>query len=128
MAHGELVDADEGGCGDVEGFVLDTVVSFVDKRREEGGAIGTGDAAGRSEVISYDSRREEDTKLDILDRELSFVDGDADEGLGDVPVLLKNFLLTLIALNFLAVGAIVPVSGGVDVLEDGDSGRRELWV
>ena len=66
-------------------------------------------------------------KFDILDRELSFVDGE-DEGLGDVPVLLRNFLLTLIALNFLAVGAIVPVRGGVDVLEDGESGRRELWV
>ena len=56
MAHGELVEADEGGCGDVEGFVLETVVSLVDKRREEGGAIGTGDAAGRSVLVSYELR------------------------------------------------------------------------
>lgn len=51
LAHGELADADVGGCGDVEGFVLDTVVSLVDRRRE-GAAMGTGDAAGRSASVS----------------------------------------------------------------------------
>lgn len=102
------------------------MVSFVDSKREDGAAMGTGEVTGRaaaSERPDSKARREH-----ILERELSFVVDEALDGLGVVPVLLRNFLLTLIALNFLAVGAIVPVRGGVDVLEDGDGGRSDMCV
>lgn len=47
LAHGELEDADVGGCGASVGLELETVVSFVDRRRDEGAAMGTGELAGR---------------------------------------------------------------------------------
>ena len=48
------------------------------------------------------------------------------DGLG-LPVLLKNFLLTFIELNFLAAGAVeVAVRGGVDVRDAGDRGRKAV--
>lgn len=47
LAHGELVEAADGGCGDEDGFALDTVVSLVDSRRDDGAAMGTGDDIGR---------------------------------------------------------------------------------
>lgn len=47
LAQGALVEAAEGGWGETDGLVLETVVSLVDSKRDDGAAIGTGDVAGR---------------------------------------------------------------------------------
>jgi hypothetical protein len=49
LAHGELVDADDGGWGDTDGLAV-TVVRVVDSSREEGAAMGTGELIGRPDA------------------------------------------------------------------------------
>ena len=46
LAHGELVDEDDGGWGDTDGLLV-TVVRVVDSNRDEGAVMGTGELIGR---------------------------------------------------------------------------------
>jgi len=99
-----MLDLDEG-----------IVVSLVERRREGAEEMDTGDAAGRhcgpsktfSCIIMHSPLR--------LPNFVTVADAPA----AGLAVFVRNFLLTLIELNFLE-GA---VRGGVEVREDGVGGR-----